>query len=114
MKFSELVSTARDTISVRRVFAEPIERDGVVVIPAARVGGGGGAGEGHDSRGQEGSGGGFGVGAHPVGVYTISGGTVRWVPAIDVNRILSTVGAVAIVFLWTRSRVKRARIKAGG
>jgi uncharacterized spore protein YtfJ len=111
MKFDELVTTVRDTISVRRVYAEPIERDGVLVIPAATVGGGGGAGQGHDDRGQEGEGGGFGVGARPAGAYTVKDGNVRWIPAVDINRLAATVGAVAIVYLLTRARIAKAQAK---
>ena len=40
----ELIKGARDALSVRRVFGEPVERDGVTVIPAATVIGGGGGG----------------------------------------------------------------------
>jgi hypothetical protein len=49
MKLEDLMSLARDAISVGKVFGEPVERDGVTVIPAARIGGGGGAGRGMTS-----------------------------------------------------------------
>jgi len=111
MKFDDLVTTARDAISVRRVYAEPVAQDGAVVIPAASVSGGGGGGQGRDDRGQEGEGGGFGVGARPAGAYVIKDGTVRWIPAIDVNRLIVTVGLVAIVYLITRTRIVKARAK---
>lgn len=111
MKMDELMTLARDSISVRRVFAEPIEKDGVTVIAAATVGGGGGGGQGKDKDGQEGEGGGFGVGAKPAGVYTIKDGKVRWVPAVDVNRLVMVVGAVAIAYLVTRARVLAPRKK---
>ncbi|HZW43018.1 MAG TPA: hypothetical protein VFF32_01320 [Dermatophilaceae bacterium] len=42
MKVSEVLNTARDTITVKRVYAEPYEQDGVTIIPAAVVGGGAG------------------------------------------------------------------------
>lgn len=112
MKFDELMTTARESLSVRRVYGEPIERDGIIVIPAAAVGGGGGAGEGQDERGGEGSGGGFGMGARPSGAYVLKGQRVRWVPAVDVNRLAAHLSAVAIVYLIGRARVARAQIKA--
>ena len=34
---NELVQQARDALTVKRVFGEPYERDGVAVIPAASV-----------------------------------------------------------------------------
>ena len=48
MDLMETISAARDAITVQRVYGEPYERNGVVVIPAAAVqgGGGGGGGEG--------------------------------------------------------------------
>ncbi|WP_236791088.1 spore germination protein GerW family protein [Amycolatopsis sp. GM8] len=111
MKFTELATTVRDAISVRRVFADPIERDGVVLVPAAVVSGGAGGGNGQDEKGQEGEGGGFGVGARPVGAYLINGDRVGWLPAVDVNRLVMTVGVVAIAYLVTRAQIVRARAK---
>jgi uncharacterized spore protein YtfJ len=109
MKVDELMALAKDSISVRRVFAEPVERDGMTVIAVASVGGGGGGGGGKDKDGQEGEGGGFGIGAKPAGVYTIKDGKVRWVPAVDVNRLFTVVGAVTIAFLISRSRTTRRK-----
>jgi uncharacterized spore protein YtfJ len=91
----ELLSGARDAISVRRVFGDPIEHDGVVVIPVAKVGGGGGGGGDSENNG----GGGFGLGAKPVGVYVIKDGKVTWRPAIDPVRIAFAALALA---LWRR------------
>ncbi len=112
MKIDELVSTAQDALTVRRVFAEPYQQDGVTVIPAADVRGGAGGGGGHDAEGQEGEGGGFGLRAHPAGVFVVDRGEVRWKPAVDVNRALSTAALVAVVYLYTRWRVERARSRA--
>ncbi|WNV87473.1 sporulation protein [Umezawaea sp. Da 62-37] len=111
MKIVELVEKARDTITVRRVYSEPYEHDGVTVITAAAVGGGGGVGSGKDEKGQEGEGGGFGVSGKPVGAYVIAGGQVSWRPAVDVNRLFTGLAAVTIAFLITRARVARARAK---
>jgi uncharacterized spore protein YtfJ len=113
MKFDELVATARDAITVRRVFAEPYERDGVTVIAAANVVGGGGGGGGHDEQGRVGEGGGFGVRGVPAGVYVIRDGRVAWLPAVDVNRIVATAGAIGIVYLLARVWVVRAGVRAG-
>jgi len=113
MKLDELASSARDTLSARRVFAEPVEKDGVTVIAAATVTGGGGGGGGHDDKGQEGAGGGFGLNARPAGMYVIRDGNVRWIPAVDVNRLVAIVAMVLSIFLVYRSRTVRARLKAG-
>lgn len=112
MKFNDVLTSAREAASVRRVFADPIERDGVTLVPAARISTGGGGGDGHDESGQGGEGGGFGAGAKPVGAYVLKDGTARWVPAVDVNRLLAIVGVVAIVFLFTRVRLEKERARS--
>ena len=78
----------------------------------ARVSGGGGGGGGHDKDGQEGQGGGFGVQARPAGAYVIKDGNVRWMPAVDVNRVIAALGVVIVMFLMTRARIVRIRAKA--
>lgn len=106
MDFQETIATARDAITVKRVYGDPYERDGVTVIPAAAVGGGAGAGSGDDPKGGSGGGGGFGLGARPVGAYVIDNGTVRWEPAIDIARIVghTLVAATVIAVVWALSR----------
>jgi len=94
----ELLSGARDAISVQRVFGDPIERDGVIVVPVAAVGGGGGGGGDNENNG----GGGFGLRARPVGAYVIRDGEVTWKPAIDVSRL--AVAALAALALWSFAR----------
>jgi uncharacterized spore protein YtfJ len=46
VEIEEVIAQARDALTVKRVFGEPYEKDGVTIIPAARVqgtAGGGGA-----------------------------------------------------------------------
>ncbi|HET8716881.1 MAG TPA: spore germination protein GerW family protein [Nocardioidaceae bacterium] len=109
MKFAEVLTSARDSISVKRVYAEPFEKDGLTVIPAAVVSGGAGGGGGHDEKGQEGEGGGFGVNGRPAGAYVIKDGEVSWRPAFDLNRIIGACALVVMVYLISRPRVVRAR-----
>ena len=103
MQVEELLSKARDNLTVSTVFASPIDKDGVTVIPAARVAGGSGGGTGTDEEGQQGEGGGFGIHAKPAGVYVIDNGKVSWQPAVDPNRIVAVVGAVAIAAIAARA-----------
>lgn len=112
MDAEELLERAREALSGQRVFGEPVERDGVTVIPAATVRGGGGGGVGDDGDGQQGMGGGFGLLARPAGAYVMDGGQVRWQPAVDVNRLLGTLANLAIAVLFYRWRV--AAIRARG
>ncbi|HYY45399.1 MAG TPA: spore germination protein GerW family protein [Actinomycetota bacterium] len=104
MSVEEVIGGVREIMTVRRVFGEPYEKEGVTVIPAARVrgGAGGGGGEGTSEQGQgRGSGSGYAVNATPAGVYVIRGDQVRWQPAVDVNRIAAGGQLVAVVALLT-------------
>jgi uncharacterized spore protein YtfJ len=95
------------------VFGEPYEKDGVTVIPAARVQGGAGGGSGEDPQGQgKGSGSGFGVTARPVGAFVIHDGELSWRPALDVNRIALGGQVVAVVALLTVRAIIKAWVKA--
>lgn len=115
MDVAELMQNTRDALTVKRVYGDAYERDGVTVIPVANVRGGGGGGEGEgnapDGSGSgSGSGGGFGVAAKPAGVYVVEGNNVTWRPAIDVNRIVLGGQIVAVVALFVlRSIVRHFR-----
>ena len=103
MNVSQMLEGAREAITVRRVYGDPIERDGVTIIPAADIrGGGGGGGDAQDN------GGGFGVMARPVGVYVVSGDSVRWEPAVDASRIAIMGMVTAIVTMLVLRSVVRA------
>lgn len=110
-KVDEIISEARDTLTVRRVYGEPISENGVTIVPAAAVRGGGGGGEGEPgAETPGGSGGGFGMSARPVGAYQIKGDEVRWVPAADTTRVILVAEAMVIVaLLVVRSIVKIRR-----
>lgn len=114
MKVQELLEGAKDALSVKRVFGEPYERDGITIIPVATFGGGGGGGggEGPEPGVGGGSGGGIGLIAKPAGAYVIRNGTVDWRPALDVNKIISSSAAVVITFLFCVRSILRARSKA--
>ncbi|MBU1225616.1 MAG: sporulation protein [Actinobacteria bacterium] len=98
MQVEDILANAGDQATVRRVFGDPYEKDGVTFIPVARVSGGGGGGSGSDD-GAEGGGGGYGVNARPVGAYVIEGGSVSWIPALDTTRIAIAGQVIAIVAL---------------
>jgi uncharacterized spore protein YtfJ len=105
----------RDVLTVRQVFGEMYERDGVTVIPVAAVRGGGGGGGGEGSGPQEqgqgaGSGVGFGVNVRPAGAFIVKNGDVTWMPALDMTRIILGGQLVAAVgFLLIRQAVRYRR-----
>ncbi|WP_040786533.1 spore germination protein GerW family protein [Nocardia pneumoniae] len=111
MKVEDVLASAKDAMAVQRVYAEPVERDGTTLIAAAAVSGGGGGGGGSDKDGQEGSGVGFGLGAKPVGVYVLRDGRVSWQPAIDVNRLITVVGVVAVTALLVGARIAKRIVR---
>ena len=105
-----VIDRVRGTFSTGIVFADPVESDSTIVIPAARVTGGGGGGEGGSANGDSGEGGGFGLAARPVGAWVIRDGRVRWRPAIDVTRLVLGGYAVAVAYFvsaWLTSRNRR-------
>jgi uncharacterized spore protein YtfJ len=113
METHEVIAQARDALTVRRVFGDPYEKNGVTIIPSARVQGGAGGGTGEDPQGQgRGSGSGFGMTARPVGAFIIRGDDLSWRPAVDVNRIVLGGQVVAIVALLTVRAIIKARAKS--
>ena len=96
---------AIDGMHVKQVFGEPIERDGVIYLPAAKVRGGGGGGG--DTEGNGGAG--FGLTAKALGVYVIRDGKATWQPALDLNRVILGGQIVAIVALLVLRSIIRRR-----
>ena len=94
----EILGGARDAMTVKRVFGDPIESEGVMIVPVAKVGGGGGGGGDDTNNG----GAGFGLTARPVGAYVIKDGEVTWKPAIDPVRII--LAGLAVLAVWRLAR----------
>jgi uncharacterized spore protein YtfJ len=108
------LGAVEDMLTVRKVFGEAYELNGVTIIPVASVQGGGGAGGGEGTGpGTEGSGSGsglgFGVRIRAVGIYEVRDGVVTWRPAVDVMRVIlggQLLGLVALLIFgrWLRRR----------
>jgi uncharacterized spore protein YtfJ len=109
MDFSEAISNARDAITVKRVYGEAYERNGVMVIPAAAVSGGGGGGTGDQEDGRTGSGGGFGLRARPVGAFVVQENQVSWEPAVDLSRVILGGQLIAVAALFVIRSIARRR-----
>lgn len=102
MELAESVTTT----GVRNVYGEPVELDGVTLIPVALVQFGFGAGEGPTEGEFSGSGGGGGGISVPIGAYVRDRNGLRFEP----NPI--ALLAVGIPFLWVASRALRIVIRA--
>jgi uncharacterized spore protein YtfJ len=103
-----------DSAQAGKVFGAPIERDGMTVLPVAKVKGGGGGGSGGATQGvhagESGGGAGVGVMAKPLGVFVIRDGKVSWQPALDLNKvIMGGQIVVAIALLTLRTYLKKRR-----
>lgn len=90
----DLLHGARDAITVKRVYGDPVEAEGVTIVPAAVVRGGGGGGGDEDNNG----GAGFGLQARPAGAWVIRDGDATWKPAVDLNRVALLAFLLGVVF----------------
>jgi uncharacterized spore protein YtfJ len=120
MALKELVAGLTEAGTVRRVFGDPIERDGALLIPVANVRGAFGGGEAPmptETKPTEtkpmGWGGGGGWSASPAGAYVLKDGTATWVPAVDANRTILLGILTGIVALLVLRSVIRSVVKRG-
>lgn len=121
MKLADLMMEAKQNIGAKGVYGEPYEKNGVTIIPAARIMGGVGGGEGPagapgpggttdlDGTPSTATGAGYGVSGHATGAFVIKGNDVSWVPAVDVNRLMFGFQIVAIVFFLTLRSIAKTR-----
>lgn len=113
--FTTLVNQLADRVGLRAnaraVFGDPVERDGVTVIPVAKVrygfGGGGGVNAEAEGEANQGAGGGGGVSASPVGYIEIRDGRAEFVriPDFTSNWPVILAGGIAA---WLGLRGLRA------
>lgn len=104
MDLNDILTKAGNQIVVGRAFGAPIEKDGRTIIPVAFVAGGGGGGQGTDEKANQGEGGGFGGVVYPIGAYVIRDDQVRFVPAVNVTRLITAV--LFVVRAVVKSRMK--------
>ena len=104
------------TANARNIYGEPVERDGVTVIPVAQAayGFGGGSGSGKKENGEagEGSGGGGGVMLMPVGYIEIKNGQTRFRPTRDPLALLPAILAAAplsLLMVWRITKLLRRK-----
>jgi uncharacterized spore protein YtfJ len=103
------------TANVRCIFGEPIDRDGVTVIPVAQAGYGFGGGSGkkelREGKG-EGAGGGGGGMVIPIGYIEIKNGETRFRPTRDSLAIVPAILAaapVAFLMIWKVAKLLKGK-----
>jgi uncharacterized spore protein YtfJ len=103
-----LVSQVGGHARVQAIFGDPVERDGITVIPVARVrwGVGGGGGAVPDGSG---SGGGGGVAADPIGYIevTSAGASFRPIPRSFGPAAFLAAAIAAAIVLRSLARFRR-------
>jgi len=87
------------------IFGEPVEREGVTVVPVAKArwGFGGGVGQ---RKGEDGAGGGGGVQVTPVGFIEIRNGRAEFRPIKTVSVPLMIAAGISLLFV-VRQALKR-------
>jgi len=100
-RFNKFVESLGGTASAKAVFGDPVEKDGVTIVPVARVrfgaGGGSGRGPGRKKRGaegaadQEGYGHGGGAQASPLGYIELRDGQAHYKRIHDPARPLAVL-----------------------
>ena len=99
------------TANARYIYSEPIERDGVTVIPVAKVAYGFGGGGGKKEN-ETGSGGGGGVALIPVGYIEMRNGETRFRPTRDWLVVLPMIAAatpIVLFSIWSLNRLFRRK-----
>ena len=93
--------TVGDGAKVSTVFGEPIEREGITVIPVARArfGFGGGGGGAYEPDGGSGGGGGGGGMVSPVGYIEVRNGMAEFKRISSPIDLLAGVAAAALAAL---------------
>jgi uncharacterized spore protein YtfJ len=95
------------------IYGEPVEREGVTVIPVAKAmyGFGGGSGK---KAGEEGTGGGGGVSVTPIGYIEIKDGTTRFRSIRDSQMVMKIIAVSGLMALLTARTIgKMLRRKKG-
>lgn len=102
-----ILERIQERFSAGVVYGDPVESQGSVIVPAARVMGGGGGGS--DKEGDEG--GGFGLSARPSGAWVITDGDATWKPAFDLTMIVAGSVLVAVSYFYFQWRIAKARAR---
>jgi uncharacterized spore protein YtfJ len=110
---TRLIDKVTSGINSKMIYGEPVERDGVTVIPVGRIRWIVGGGDGIDSkenRSSSGSGGGGGITVSPVGYIEIKEGRARFRPIFDPALIVQII-AVSAFALFLLQRGAQAIIR---
>ncbi|BDI30136.1 hypothetical protein CCAX7_21870 [Capsulimonas corticalis] len=96
--FDKLAQSLGGRAGASLVFGDPIERDGITIVPVARARYGFGFGGGSQGDDEQGGGGGGGVTSRPVGYIEIRGGEAKFrsIGPSPAAIIIATIGAAIV------------------
>lgn len=107
---ARLAETLGDGTDARHIFAPPVERNGITVIPVARARYGFGGGSGTNNK-QQGYGGGGGATIQPTGYIEITDGHACYRPIRDPLTLIPAVAVGGILsYLAIRELTKLLRL----
>jgi len=101
--FEQLAARLGDSARAANVFGDPVERDGVTVIPVATARWGMGGGTQKRGLGDA-VGGGGGVTVTPTGYIEMRGGTSRFRPLWDAKMVLAAAGLAGALLTFALKR----------
>ncbi|HVT12732.1 MAG TPA: spore germination protein GerW family protein [Fimbriimonadaceae bacterium] len=107
--FDGMVTSLKDSASVRNVYGDPVRAGEKTIIPVANIAYGFGGGEDKDHDG--GFGGGGGMRARPVGVVEITNGETRWVPLNPAKTLMIAGGIGFLVGMVMGGRKAKRRYR---
>ena len=97
--FGTMVEKLGAVARAETVFSEPVNREGITVIPVAKARWGFGGGLGH-RKDEDGAGGGGGVQVTPVGFIEIKNGQAEFRPIRTLSMPLLILGGISTVLLF--------------
>lgn len=98
--------------NISLIYGEPVERQGITIIPVAKFTFGFGGGESSETQKVPGGmGGGAGLMAKPVGYIEIKNGQAKFQPIVDVVSIVRTVFTFVAVVMLIGSTIQKRRAK---
>jgi uncharacterized spore protein YtfJ len=106
-----LTDAFSSNVDARSVYGEPIERDGITIIPVAHVRWGMGGGDGGDVEGNGGGGGGGGVSASPIGYIEIKNGDATFKPILSpatLAPLVMAIGFAGVLLFGSLRKLMRA------
>jgi len=95
-----LAGAVGGSVQAQSVYGQPVEREGITIIPVARVSYGFGGGGGTGKTAEHGEGGGGAGQVHPVGFISVRGGSAEFRsipdPSADARRIVAVLAGAGL------------------